>query len=177
LLILVSFLVFTVGGALASYYGAFSTALQRNAVQEAGRPREEISASDIHLRLLITNRHIDELDWPKVPKELHCNGSLGEAFVSFELVLVDEHDRQRAGRGGGGKSLVRYNARNLTLGNFQRYRYLDSMDGAIFQFQIPKQKIEFQEGYWSYYVDLYVKGRHFSGKVSEKGLATVKLQL
>jgi hypothetical protein len=146
--------------------------LQRHdeVLSEIAKEARRISPADFQIRLLSTAGTATPVDNWK-PESVHVSGSVGDAFMIFDLTP--------AGIGEGGTRLrgyrIYYAASTLSLGNMEKYKYVDDLKGVSMKFDLPLAKLRPFEGRWEHYVDVYVKGRHFKGVMNEKGSVAVSL--
>lgn len=123
-------------------------------------------------------------------KPTYVEGSLKNAYIRFELEEVSSkfeesigwqhrplYDPRIHGLGGLNELKLYFYAKNITFGGFENYPYLDNLNSDTLKFKIDLEIIKFGKSKWFHAVDLFVKGRHFSGTVDERGNVIIPISL
>lgn len=129
-----------------------------------------IRPSDFQIRLLVDYRVQPQAE---LPRTVSVSGKIGEAFYRGEFVNTKAPRQIRAGGRGPGYYGYRYYAENLTFGELENYLYLESLNGETFtaEFDAGQFPLSHSEKYSLrlFIMDLYIQGRHFSGRSYNDG--------
>jgi hypothetical protein len=180
--------IFTLA-ALLTLYGGFQGVYKTNQeTQESvlanqriitaiSQEAQRITAMDFQFRLLSLNVANKRARLEPQSRTIHIEGTLDSAFFAFEFVYLDVPKTIGLPRAGGTRLELRYYGHNVTFGDLQYYPYLINLDGKQLKFRLPKEKLHFNADGWTYYVDVFIKGRHFKGSVDANGFVTVPISI
>jgi hypothetical protein len=164
-LYLVMFIVFTVGGSMASYYGAFTSHTEN----------KPLASRDFGLRLSFADFNLTKGHLAQLPRAVHIEARFrGTLTLSFDLRLLEEI-YFGSSRGASIPQII-YNAENLTAANLRGVTHRD-LAGAQLSFAVPWSiRTVLPEG-CQYQIELYVEDQWYTSGAHHLGGGVTSLEI
>ncbi len=124
---------------------------------------QRLHPSDFSFRIS-TQRHTKgKFDKINANLEMTVSCNIDSAFCLFELFRIPYSKTEALPRVSSLRHNYKYYSKNLALGNFENYRFIEDLNHKKIEILVPKDYLEFSTGVWKHYIDTYIRGRHFKG--------------